>query len=79
MMFGVLKQRAPILPKAPKGCGWHFALIFKEMVEQAQTGNLRVVAVAQLKTVEFHHLKQSDIAIGEDGYYSFIQCLEELI
>jgi hypothetical protein len=28
---------------------------------------------------EFHHLKQSDIAIGEDGRYSFIQCLEELI
>ncbi|KAJ6904345.1 hypothetical protein NC651_021464 [Populus alba x Populus x berolinensis] len=51
MVFGVLKQRGQVLPKAPEGCGWHFALIFKEMAEQAQTGNLRVAAVAQLQNV----------------------------
>jgi hypothetical protein len=51
MVFGVLKQRGPLLPKAPKGCGWRAALFFKELAEQAQTGNLRVAAVVQLKTV----------------------------
>ncbi|KAL9400807.1 hypothetical protein Peur_004656 [Populus x canadensis] len=51
MVFGVPKQRGPLLLKAPEGCGWRVALFFKELAEQAQTGNLRVAADAQLKTV----------------------------
>ncbi|CAK7333205.1 unnamed protein product [Dovyalis caffra] len=48
MVFGRLKQRGTLLPKAPKGWGWRAALFFDELAEQLQNGTLRVAAVVQL-------------------------------
>ncbi|CAN1281053.1 Germ cell-less protein-like 1 [Linum perenne] len=47
-VFGSLKQRGTLLPKAPKGWGWRTALLFDELSELLQNGALRVAAVIQL-------------------------------
>ncbi|KAJ8766464.1 hypothetical protein K2173_022523 [Erythroxylum novogranatense] len=48
MVFGSIKQRGTLLPKAPKGWGWRTAILFDELADLLQNGTLRVVAVVQL-------------------------------
>ncbi|KAL1806673.1 hypothetical protein ACET3Z_029741 [Daucus carota] len=48
MVFGSLKQRGTLLPKAPKGWGWRTALLFDELSDLLQNGALRIAAIVQL-------------------------------
>lgn len=48
LVFGSLKQKGTLLPKAPKGWGWRTALLFDELADLLQNGSLRVAAVVQL-------------------------------
>lgn len=48
MVFGSIKQRGTLLPKAPKGWGWRTALLFDELADLLQNGALRIAAVVQI-------------------------------